>query len=67
MQFGMYLPKYHVVMPQNTANFTGITTRTPSFTGKSPFVVTGPDYRIHCHHSETLIISDTDQVLYSVT
>jgi len=37
MQFGMYVPKYNGVMPQNTANFTGITTRTPSFTGKSPF------------------------------
>jgi hypothetical protein len=58
---------YHGVMSQNTANFTGNTTRTPSFTEKSPFIVTGSDYRIHCHHSETLIISESDQVLYSVT
>jgi len=34
--------------------------------GKSPFVVTGSDYRIHCHQSETLIIPENDQVLYSV-
>jgi hypothetical protein len=58
---------YHWVMSQNTANFMGNMMRTPSFTGKSPFVVPGSDYRIHCHHSETFIISESDQLLYSVT